>query len=64
MLRSFPPTSTRTRASNIYYHFVGKDAHLNQQAFNNLQLPAHAETAKHLGSMYHFTGTNTTEIEA
>eukprot|EP00972_Heterocapsa_arctica_P082538 12162815-Heterocapsa_arctica.AAC.1 len=43
---------------------TGKDAHLNKQAFNNLHLPAHAETAKNLGSMYHFTGTNVTEIDA
>eukprot|EP00972_Heterocapsa_arctica_P033339 4906931-Heterocapsa_arctica.AAC.1 len=24
----------------------------------------HAETAKHFGSMYHFTGTTTTEVDA
>eukprot|EP00972_Heterocapsa_arctica_P046358 6840571-Heterocapsa_arctica.AAC.1 len=45
-------------------HFVGKDAHLNQQAFNNLHLTSHAEAAKHLGSMYHFIGITTTEVSA
>eukprot|EP00972_Heterocapsa_arctica_P002914 428013-Heterocapsa_arctica.AAC.1 len=40
---------------HLLSHVVGKDAHLNQHAFNNLHIPAHAETAKHLGSVYHFT---------